>query len=349
MTAEASPLTGNSGVSADFSTPDLNHRTTLLVRMFGWAILASLTVFLINNYLTFWHGLPGEGAPLGFGSGVKGTSMTMAWLQLAAYPVGVALVVFSVLRSEDRNLRDDSKRITKINTFIIRAAFFAVLYIGFTDAVISFMRVEGFLPPVFGNEMALNLGKSLYRGPFVHMPLIGLAIITAMFSRTLGFTWLALLVIVAELLIVISRFIFSYEQVFMGDLVRFWYAALFLFASAYTLLEEGHVRVDVFYTNFSARKKGMVNAAGSLFLGVALCWVILFVGTSTKSAVINSPILAFETTQTGFGMYVKYLMAGFLALFAITMMIQFVSYLLDAVADIRGEPGGRDHDVHVIQ
>jgi TRAP-type mannitol/chloroaromatic compound transport system permease small subunit len=215
--------------------------------------------------------------------------------------------------------------------------------------IISFLRVEGFLPVLFGKEMALNLGKSLYRGPVVHMPLLALGIITAAFSRTLGFVWLALLVIVAELLIVITRFIFSYEQVFMSDLVRFWYAALFLFASAYTLLNEGHVRVDVFYTNFSPRKKGMVNAAGSLFLGVTLCWLILFVGMDNKSSIINSPILAFETTQTGFGMYVKYLMAGFLAMFAVSMMIQFVSYLLDAIADIRGEPGGRDHDVHAIQ
>ncbi|MFP6749231.1 MAG: TRAP transporter small permease subunit [Alphaproteobacteria bacterium] len=192
------------------------------------------------------------------------------------------------------------------------------------------------------------MGKSLYRGPVVHMPLMGLAIVTAAFSRTIGFSWLALLVIVAELLIVISRFIFSYEQVFMGDLVRFWYAALFLFASAYTLLQESHVRVDVFYTNFTTRKKGMVNAAGALFLGISLCWIILFVGMNSKSAIINSPILAFETTQTGFGMYVKYMMAGFLALFAISMMIQFVSQMLDAVADIREETGGRNHDVHAV-
>ncbi|MBT3305403.1 MAG: TRAP transporter small permease subunit [Alphaproteobacteria bacterium] len=348
MTAEASPLTTNSNASGKISTPDLNHRTTLLVRMFGWAILSSLVVFLINDYLTFWMGWPGEGTPLGFGSGNKG-SVAYAWLQLACYPVAIAMMVLYVLRTGERNLRADSVRISNINTFIIRAAFFAVLYVGITDAVISFMRVEGFLPGVFGNEMAINLGKSLFRGPYVHMPLVGVAIITAMFSRTLGFTWLALLVIVAELLIVISRFIFSYEQVFMGDLVRFWYASLFLFASAYTLLEEGHVRVDVFYTMFSAKKKGMVNAVGSLFLGVSLCWVVLFVGMDSKSSVINSPILAFETTQTGFGMYVKYMMAGFLALFAISMMIQFVSYLLDAVADIRGEPGGRDHDVHAIQ
>ena len=347
MTADANTVLGGTGNSADFTVPELNHRTTLLVRMFGWAVLASMTVFLFNNYLTFWHGWPGEGAPLGMGSGNKGAPMAFAWLQLAAYPVAVALVGFYVLRTGDRNLRADSVRISNINTFIIRAAFFAVLYIGIADAIISFMRVEGFLPVVFGNEMALNLGKSLYRGPVVHIPLIGLAIITAVFSRSLGFPWLALLVIVAELMIVITRFIFSYEQVFMGDLVRFWYAALFLFASAYTLLEEGHVRVDVFYTNFSVKKKGVVNAAGSLFLGVTLCWIILFVGMDNKSSIINSPILAFETTQTGFSMYVKYLMAGFLALFAISMMIQFVSYLLDAVADIRGETSGHYHDVHV--
>ncbi len=46
--------------------------------------------------------------------------------------------------------------------------------------------------------------------------------------------WLAFLVVIAEFLIVIARFIYGYEQTFMGDLVRFWYAALFLFASAYT-------------------------------------------------------------------------------------------------------------------
>jgi len=34
-------------------------------------------------------------------------------------------------------------------------------------------------------------------------------------------------------------------------------------------------------------------------------------------------------------------LAAFLAVFAITMAIQFVSYFLAAVADYRGEPGKR--------
>jgi len=40
-------------------------------------------------------------------------------------------------------------------------------------------------------------------------------------------------------------------------------------------------------------------------------------------------------------MYVKYLMAGFLGVFAVTMAVQFVSYFLESVADYRDEPGKR--------
>ncbi|MFC6658030.1 TRAP transporter small permease subunit [Roseibium salinum] len=246
-------------------------------------------------------------------------------------------------------MREDSVRISNINVYLIRAAFFAVLIVGLVDSAISFLRIEGFLPALTGEQLANDLGRAQFRGPYVHMPLIVLSLVIAAFTRTLGFTWLALLVVGAELLIVIGRFVFSYEQAFLADLVRFWYAALFLFASAYTLLEEGHVRVDVFYAGMQAKTKGYVNAVGSVILGMSLCAVVLFIGFGGKQSIINSPILAYETTQAGFGLYVKYLMAGFLGVFAVSMLIQFVSYFLDAVADIRGEPGGRDHDSHTVQ
>jgi TRAP-type mannitol/chloroaromatic compound transport system permease small subunit len=172
-----------------------------------------------------------------------------------------------------------------------------------------------------------------------------IALVIAAVTRGFAFHWLTLLVVGAEMLIVLSRFIFSYEQAFMGDLVRFWYAALFLFASAHTLLEEGHVRVDVLYSLFSDRAKGITNAVGTAFLGMPLCWTIILLGMENKSTVINSPLLAFEVTQTGFGMYVKYWMAGFLAIFAITMLLQFSGYFLEAIADIRGDPGKRETNV----
>jgi hypothetical protein len=60
----------------------------------------------------------------------------------------------------------------------------------FRDAIISFLRVEGLLEPLFGDAIASDLGRS-FRGPYVHMPLLVLAIVIAALTRTLGFIWLA--------------------------------------------------------------------------------------------------------------------------------------------------------------
>ena len=111
----------------------------------------------------------------------------------------------------------------------------------------------------------------------------------------------------------------------------------FLFASSHTLFAEGHVRVDVLYTHFSERRKALVNAWGCMVLGVPLCWTILAVGMAGKASVINSPLLYFETSQSGYGLYVKYLMAGFLAVYAVSMMTQFLAFFLDSMAILRGQ------------
>ena len=160
------------------------------------------------------------------------------------------------------------------------------------------------------------------------MPLMAVAVAISLFTRSVGFTWLALLVVVAELLIVFLRFIFSYEQAFMADLVRFWYAALFLFASAYTLLHEGHVRVDVLYSGFNPRRRAWVNAVGAVILGAPVCWIVLTMGLANKFSIISGPLLSFEVTQSGFGLYVKYMLAGFLLVFAVTMLLEFMASLL---------------------
>jgi TRAP-type mannitol/chloroaromatic compound transport system permease small subunit len=195
---------------------------------------------------------------------------------------------------------------------------------------------------------ALGLGNVV--GPYLHVPLVILGFIVASFSRTLGWTWLALLIVFAELIIVISRYLFSYEQSFMADLVRYWYAALFLFASAYTLYEEGHVRVDVIYAGLSDKVKAYVNAWGSYLLGVTTMTVVVFIGFNGKTSIINSPLLVFEITNQGTnGMFIKYQMALFLGIFAATMLVQFVVQFFESLADINEEPGKRDTSIKLAK
>ncbi len=307
-----------------------------LYRALALSLAATTFVYLFNNYLDFWQNWPGAvgmfgDAPLG------GTALLKAWLQLASYVLAVVAVVVIALRTRERPFASDAALLSSATAYIITTAFWAVFLIGIVDGVISFLRVEGLLPAVFGETLAQRLGVSSFRGAYVHFPLILVGAVVACFRRGLDFIWLALLVVVAEFQIVIARFIFSYEQAFMGDLVRFWYAALFLFASAHSLVAEGHVRVDVLFTHFTQKRKALVNAWGSLVLGVPLCWTILGVGMAGKASVINSPLLYFETTQSGFGLYVKYLMAGFLAVYAVSMMTQFLAYFLDSMAILRGQ------------
>lgn len=315
-----------------------NDLIVILIRIFAWFNILAMVMYLLNNYLIYWRGWPGFASVLG--GSVSGTpNQWLGWLQVASYVCSLLGAVLIVFYRRNCSLRQDSQIMQSITNYIIRASFWMVVFVGLTDMIISFLRVEEILDSVVGTEIANNLGRSHYRGTYVHIPLIIISLIVAALTRTLGFTWLALLVVIAELQIVLLRFVFSYEQAFMGDIVRFWYAGLFLFASAYTLIEEGHVRVDVLYSGFRDSTKGMVNFIGSIILGLSLCWVILAVGFAGKSSIINAPILSFEVTQSGFGMYVKYLMAGFLAIFAISMLIQFCAYLLEGYADYREDPG----------
>ena len=93
--------------------------------------------------------------------------------------------------------------------------------------------------------------------------------------------------------------------------------------------------MDVFYARFTERGKAWTNSVGSMLLGVPLCWIILTMGMWTKGSSLANPMLNFEISQSGFGMYVKYLMAGLLVIFALSMAAQFTAYFLESVAVLR--------------
>ena len=312
----------------------------ILIRIFSYSILATTFVFLFNNILTVWFDWPGvknlfsNYGLFGFKKLSKPLSdsvLNFAFLQLFFYLISILLAIFYVKRSIKQTLTADSKILDKFTAYIIRSSFWAVLIVGLADLLISFLVVEKLVEPLFGEYLKIKLVVPAFRITFVHFPLILISFIVGYFTKSVGFIWLAVLVVGSEFFIVLSRFIFEYEQAFQGDLVRFWYSALYLFASAYALIHEGHVRVDVLYTGFSERKKAWTNSIGSLILGIPLCLIVLFLGMGGKASIINGPVISFEITQQGSnGLYLLYLMAIYLAVFAVSMLIQFTSYFMSS-------------------
>ena len=312
----------------------------IFLRVLSYSILAFTFIFLANNVLTIWFDWPGlkilfsHYGLFGFkklSTPLEGAVINLAYIQLLFYFISFIAVIYYVFRSINQTLETDAKILTNITAYLIRSAFWAVLIVGVADFLISFLVVEKLAEPIFGEATKINLVIPTFRITFIHFPLILISFVIGYFTRSVGFIWLAVLVVGSEFLIVLSRFIFQYEQAFQGDLVRFWYAALYLFASAYALMHEGHVRVDVLYTGFSERKKAWTNAIGSFVLGVPLCLIILFLGMGGKASIINGPVISFEITQQGSnGLYLLYLMAIYLAVFAVTMLIQFTSYFMSS-------------------
>ena len=313
---------------------------SILIRIFSYSILALTFIFLINNVLTVWFDWPGvkklfsHYELFGFkklNKPLEGLAINLSYIQFLFYFLSFVAVIIFVFKSLNQSLQTDSEILKKITAYVIRSSFWAVLIVGVVDFLISFMVVEKLVEPIFGEQVKINLVKPAFRITYIHFPLILASFMIGYFNKSVGFIWLAVLVVGSEFLIVISRFIFQYEQAFQGDLVRFWYAALYLFASAYALIHEGHVRVDVLYANFSERKKAWTNAIGSLVLGIPLCLIVIFLGMGGKASIINGPVISFEITQQGSnGLYLLYLMAVYLAVFAVSMLTQFTSYFMSS-------------------
>ena len=313
-----------------------NSNLSLYLRIISYSVLAFTLAFLINNVLTVWSDWPGIKKIFShhemFGykkKALEGSDLNYGYMQIGLYLICIAAVVFYVFKTYSQTLEQDSKILSRFSAYLVRSSFWAVFLVGVADFVISFMVVERLWETIFSPEVKAFMVKAPERITFIHFPIIAVSFIIGYFTKSVGFIWLAVLVVLSEFFIVLSRFIFSYEQAFQGDLVRFWYAALYLFASAYGLIHEGHVRVDVLYSNFSERKKAWTNAIGSAVLGVPLCLIVIFLGLNGKASIINGPVVAFEVTQQGSnGLYLLYLMAVYLAVFAITMLLQFTSFFM---------------------
>jgi len=313
-----------------------NSKISLYLRILSYSVLAFTLAFLINNVLTVWIDWPGvkkifsHYEMFGFKKkALDGSTLSYGFMQIGVYLICIVAVIIYVFKTYSQTLERDSEILSNFSAYLVRSSFWAVFLVGVADFIISFMVVERLWEAIFSPEVKAFMVKSPERITFIHFPIILISFVIGYFTKSVGFIWLAVLVVVSEFIIVLSRFIFSYEQAFQGDLVRFWYAALYLFASAYALIHEGHVRVDVLYSSFSERKKAWTNLLGSALLGVPLVLIVLFLGLNGKASIINGPVVAFEVTQQGSnGLYLLYLMAVYLAVFAVTMLLQFTSYFM---------------------
>lgn len=81
-----------------------------------------------------------------------------------------------------------------------------------------------------------------------------------------GVAWLVLGMVAGYALVVVLRYGFAIGSIALQESVTYMHALVFLLAAAHTLNVDEHVRVDIFYRKWSARRRAWVDLAGSLLL-----------------------------------------------------------------------------------
>ena len=113
-----------------------------------------------------------------------------------------------------------------------------------------------------------------------------------------------------------------------------WYlfSIILLLGMAYTLRHDRHVRVDLFYADFSPRDQALVNLFGGiLFL---LPWSILVIYASYDYALISYKIG--ETSPDPGGLPARYVIKFGITLGAFLLMLQGIASLIDSALVLSG-------------
>ncbi|MDR5866384.1 TRAP transporter small permease subunit [Halomonas koreensis] len=133
-----------------------------------------------------------------------------------------------------------------------------------------------------------------------------------------GLSWLVLAMMLIQFLIVVLRYAFSVNSIPMQESVMYLHAAVFMLAAGYTLRHDGHVRVDIFYRAMTARRKALVDLAGTLLL---LTPVMVFVILVSLGYVGKSWRILEGSPESG-GIPGVFLLKTLIPLFAGLMLLQ---------------------------
>ena len=148
-------------------------------------------------------------------------------------------------------------------------------------------------------------------------------------------SWLTLAMVLMTFLIVVLRYAFDSGVIWMQESLTWMHAAVFMLGAAYTLQDDGHVRVDIFYREMSARHKAWVDLLGVLVFLFPLC--IFFVYESFNYVLAAWKISEVSRNAGGLPYPAIPLLKSILILMPVAVMLQGLSMLLRSLQTIRAK------------
>ncbi len=138
-------------------------------------------------------------------------------------------------------------------------------------------------------------------------------------------SWLTLFMVLTTFIIVVLRYVFDIGWIALQESVIYMHAIVFMLGTAYTLKDNGHVRVDIIYQRCSYKTKAWIDCLGTLFLLMPVTGFIIW---SSWEYVADSWAIQESSRNSGGlpGVYLLktsiLLMAGLLSLQSTSLFLQ---------------------------
>jgi TRAP-type mannitol/chloroaromatic compound transport system permease small subunit len=152
-------------------------------------------------------------------------------------------------------------------------------------------------------------------------------------NRTVGnvVRWCAILMVLVQFGIVLLRYVFGISFIALNESVLYLHATLFMLGAGYTLLVDGHVRVDIFYAKASRRRQSVIDLFGHLVLLIPSMTVLLvwsWPSVRNSWSILEGPI------SVG-GIPASFLLKSLIPAFCLLLIVQSVACLLRDLVRLR--------------
>ena len=147
-----------------------------------------------------------------------------------------------------------------------------------------------------------------------------------------GVAWVTLGLVLVVFTDVVMRYIFNKSFVFTQELEWHIFGFIFLIGAGYTLLHDGHVRVDIIYQRLGLKGRAWINLFGVLLFLIPGC--IMVISTSWKFAANSFAML--EGSPDPGGIPFRFILKGCIPLGFTLLLFQGISLGLHSFMQILG-------------
>ena len=144
--------------------------------------------------------------------------------------------------------------------------------------------------------------------------------------------WVTLGLIVVVFVDVVMRYLFNTSFVFTQELEWHLFAFIFLMGAGYTLLHDGHVRVDIIYQQMGPMGRAWTNFIGTVLFLLPGCAMVII--TSWKFTYNAWAIM--EGSPDPGGIPFRFIIKGAITVGFILLFIQGISMGLHSLLQIMG-------------